>query len=244
MGDLGQALRTDFPVAGRPHTFGLPTIYRWRKVASHQLTGRRIAPILSQIYVRGGAHLTNSALLVTRILKELTATEDVFYSGYVNIDYLFLLTEEDANSEQAKLYRMEGQACWAANRDPVESATDILPRPPWWLACNPARFPYWYNRSEPRNRDLVAALQGAKDSMVVGDESYSHLPGGTLAGEGGHQGQQKVIIAYKPTGIFITIFIHYCQLVRKLFSREIGIDSAGGGPDPKSGRLKCSVWVV
>jgi hypothetical protein len=194
IGDLGQALRSDFPVAGRPHTLGLPAIYRWRKVTNNRLPGRMPPLISSQIYVRGGAHLTNSALLVTRIIKELTATEDVFYGGYVNTDYLLSLTEEEANSEQAKLYRLEGQSCWAANRDPVERATDIIARPPWWLACNPARFPYWYNRSEPRNRDLVAALQGARSSITFGDESYSHLPGGPLMGEMGQKGQQKVLI--------------------------------------------------
>ena len=30
-------------------------------------------------YVLGGTHMTNPALLVGRILKELTATEDTFY---------------------------------------------------------------------------------------------------------------------------------------------------------------------
>ena len=28
LGNLGRALRTDFPVLGRPHTFSLPTIYK------------------------------------------------------------------------------------------------------------------------------------------------------------------------------------------------------------------------
>ena len=30
-------------------------------------------------YVLGGTHMTNPALLISRILKELTATEDTFY---------------------------------------------------------------------------------------------------------------------------------------------------------------------
>ena len=28
LGDLGRAMRSDFPVVGRPHSYGLPTIYR------------------------------------------------------------------------------------------------------------------------------------------------------------------------------------------------------------------------
>ena len=84
-------------------------------------------------YVLGGTHMTNPALLVSRILKELTATEDTFYGwvatdlvrvdsgiswnilrasddkslarGYVNTDYLLSLTEDDAEREQKLLYR-------------------------------------------------------------------------------------------------------------------------------------------
>ena len=107
----------------------------------------------------GGTHLTNSALLVNRILKELTATEDTFYGGYVNTDYLLSLTEEEANLEQDKLYRLEGQECWAANRDPVSQAKDIQANPPWWLECNPQRYPYWFGKHDPRNRDLIKALR-------------------------------------------------------------------------------------
>ena len=27
---------------------------------------------------------------------------------------------------------------------------------PWWLACNPQRFPYWFGQPDPRNKELVA----------------------------------------------------------------------------------------
>ena len=98
-------------------------------------------------YVTGGIHMTNSALLVTRILKELTATEDVFYGGFVNTDYLLSLTEEDAVREQERLYRLEDRQCWKANTDPVEEVQDVRPRVPWWLECNPHRYPYWSVRA-------------------------------------------------------------------------------------------------
>ena len=26
---------------------------------------------------------------------------------------------------------------------------------PWWLACNPARYPYWFGRPDPRNALLL-----------------------------------------------------------------------------------------
>ena len=62
-------------------------------------------------------------------------------SGYVNTNYLFSMTEEDADEEQQKLYRLKysiihilnnsdfltasneirlhGRPCWSANTDPV-----------------------------------------------------------------------------------------------------------------------------
>merc|ERR1712126_417498 len=102
-------------MGGRPHTFSLPTIYKWEVVADKTLNGRRLQEVFAcpdkdschEWYMLGGMHMTNNALLVNRILKELTATEDVFYGGNINTDYLFSLTEEQADMEQSKLYRME-----------------------------------------------------------------------------------------------------------------------------------------
>ena len=42
---------------------------------------------------------------------------------------------------------------------PLANATDVIPPLPWFLACNPARFPYWYGRPDPRNLHMLSALQ-------------------------------------------------------------------------------------
>jgi len=181
LGNLGRALRTDFPVHARPHTFSLPTIYKWKKVARRELNGRRLQekfPCLSakeschENYVLGGTHMTNPALLISRILKELTATEDTFYGGYVNTDYLFSMTEDDADREQELLYRLNGRPCWAANTDPISEAVDVETTPPWWLQCNPQRFPYWFGKPDPRNKQLVEKLRKIKKSMRFSESSY------------------------------------------------------------------------
>ena len=117
--------------------------------------------------------MTNPALLVNRILKELTATEDAFYGGYVNTKYLLSMTQEDADEEQQKLFRLEGSPCWLANSDPASEAVDVDTTPPWWLACNPKRFPYWFGKPDPRNRGLVLALQRIKNFNH--QSFYSHL---------------------------------------------------------------------
>ena len=30
---------------------------------------------------------------------------------------------------------------------------------PWWLECNPARYPYWFGNPEPRNKNLLLEFQ-------------------------------------------------------------------------------------
>ena len=44
--------------------------------------------------------------------------------------------------------------------------TDITPYLPWWLECNPDRFPYWWGRPDPRNVDLLEAMTSDKTRRV------------------------------------------------------------------------------
>ena len=36
---------------------------------------------------------------------------------------------------------------------------DISPEVPHYLACNRARFPYWFGQNDPRNEKIVQALR-------------------------------------------------------------------------------------
>ena len=78
VGRLDRALKSDFPVVGRPHTFGLPTIYTWSSILSGQGDGSRLQVHyqgLRDKYVEGGLHMTNSAFFPLAVLKEITGTE-------------------------------------------------------------------------------------------------------------------------------------------------------------------------
>ena len=109
----------------------------------------------------------------------LTYVTTSCFRGYVNTDYLLSLSLEEADKEQEKLYRNEGQKCWAANTDPVSEALDLgQEREPWFLSCNPERFPYWFGKPDPRNKELIEAMKAVKESIDFGKESfYSHLLG-------------------------------------------------------------------
>ena len=43
--------------------------------------------------------------------------------------------------------------------DPLSSSPDVEPHIPWFLACNADRYPYWFGKPDPRNANIIAALQ-------------------------------------------------------------------------------------
>ena len=162
-GNFNRALKSDFPVVGAPHTYGLPTIYKWGTIASGQYDGSRLQVYFPSVvgtardkYVAGGLHMTGSAFLPAAMLKELTATET---RGFVSDDFINTVTLEQLEEEQAGLYNLENKR-WLVNRtDPIEKVTDVEKYIPWFLECNPDRFPYWYGKQDPRNVDLLRALK-------------------------------------------------------------------------------------
>jgi len=137
MGNLNLALKPYFPVKDNPHRFAMPTIYGWKSISSKQFDGKRLFNVGSTgKFVTGGLHMTNPAFLPTALLKELTATEDDFYSGFINTDYLMSMSEESFAEEQDRLYNLEYQQCFREMSDKVEIAKDVDQKLPWFLECN------------------------------------------------------------------------------------------------------------
>ena len=163
LGNFNRALKSDFPVVGKPHTYGLPTIYAWETILSGQYDGSRLQVYFPYVaegprdkYVAGGLHMTSSAYIPASMLKELTATET---RGYVSDEFLETVTLEDLEVEQADLYNLENKKFWFNRTDPIESVTDVEKYIPWFLDCNRERFPYWYGKLDPRNVELLKALK-------------------------------------------------------------------------------------
>ena len=130
MGNLKRAmLGGDNHVEGKPGLVGLPTIYQWslirdRVYPGDQLVNKRF-PGPRSLFVEGGIHLTASSFLPEALLKELTATEDQFYTGFVNTRRLLSLSLEQLDEEQRKLYRLENMQCWKDMTVPVEDCKEV-----------------------------------------------------------------------------------------------------------------------
>ena len=176
LGNLQWALRTGFPVHEKPHTFALPTIYKWKDIINKKYKGKRLQieypekPIKK--YISGGIHMTNIAYMPLAILKELSATEDDFYGGYINSAYLLNMTLEDINSEQNRYFNLEGRSCWLENVDNITDSKDVEKYVPWFLDCNPNRYPYWYGKAEPRNQLLFESLGAIRKSLGTVKQNY------------------------------------------------------------------------
>ena len=88
-----------------------PTIYKWRNIESRKYQGQREicrnnenSDFNCNMAIIGGTHLTNGAFLPTSILKEVTATEEDYYKGAVNWEFVFSASQQDWNVEQQRLY--------------------------------------------------------------------------------------------------------------------------------------------
>ena len=128
-------------------------------------------------YIAGGIHLTSNAFLPTAILKELTATEDDIYNGFINLEYMLSMSLSDMALEQKWLYTQYYRPMWAEAMDPVEIVDDDELYIPWFLDCNRERFPYWFGKEDPRNQNLLNRMKEVKHSFHFPEQKKkaSHL---------------------------------------------------------------------
>ena len=186
LGSLDRAYRIEFHVEGRPHTFGLPTIYKWEVIASGKHDGSRLQSYWKgkrDKYVAGGLHMTHTTFLPNAILKRISATErkDLNISNFFD-DLYTGVTLDDLNHQQELLAGLDYVQDWIFpwTVDSLASSPDVSPYVPWFLACNKERFSYWYGLPDKRNADFLAALQcrtpAARDKKLFYEEGCFDTP--------------------------------------------------------------------
>jgi len=174
MGRLDAAIQTDWPAPRMPLSLALPTVYAWDEVALGRMAGGRMhslakdRPAGAWKTTRGGMHMTNPAFMPLVMVKELTATEYAGQQQWANT------TLASLNQAQEEAYALKERPQWRARMHdlgtlPAEERA-WLAHVPWWLACNPLRFPYWYGKPEPRNAALLYVLQ-----QIAKNASYDNV---------------------------------------------------------------------
>ena len=96
----------DHETGGNYHKY--PTIIKWELIKSFKHNGVRDGILnhaqVARRMVSGGIHLTRGAFLPTTIIKEFSASEEDFFIGAVNWNFLFTATTQQLNEEQRKVY--------------------------------------------------------------------------------------------------------------------------------------------
>lgn len=172
MGRLDQALRPGalFSLEGRPHAWANPTIYRWKDIAERTHVGKRFGPSFENDwttnYVLGGIHMTRANYLPNAILKQVSASEGLWYPGSINKGFLLTASKELFDEEQRKFYNLDQARCWREMMDPLPEARDVDHYIPAGLACNVQRFPHWFGLPDPRNADMAILLAQVRREMI------------------------------------------------------------------------------
>ena len=103
--------------------------------------------------------MTNIAFLPNALLKEVTGTD-----YHLKIPSFFNDNHDlkELDRKQGRAFALENHPSWRNRRDPVSSLTDVPTNLPWWLACHRERYPYWFGRPDPRNEQLLKAMQSGE----------------------------------------------------------------------------------
>ena len=163
LGNLDRAMKTEFPVFNRPHSFAQPSIYDWGGIEQGLFDGSRLIMSLRnsehggpiEYYVVGGIHMTANSFVATTFLKDLTATE---YTGMIKLEMLKDISENELVLVQEDTYNLGYSPAWKNRMDPIEQVQDMKKYIPWFLNCNKDRYPYWFGKPDPRNKDLSRSL--------------------------------------------------------------------------------------
>ena len=104
------------------------------------------------------------------VIKELTASS---YKGrQEHLDELAGGEVRDLDKAQMELYNLGGQFKHWKARTVALNRVQARERAavgyvPWFLRCNPSRFPYWFGNPDPRNKLLLQALHRLQELPVA-----------------------------------------------------------------------------
>ncbi|KAL1514414.1 hypothetical protein AB1Y20_003515 [Prymnesium parvum] len=166
MGRLDHAFRPDWTVADRPYAFAPPTTYKWAEFERIQQRlrtspsgpdgGRLFLPPDRGLYLLGAIHLTDSPSVPLSILKDLTATE------YHARDAVGKMRRASTRYGADELQRSLVLHSRHSRRMVPVSRLSAFERQmlfvPWYLQCNPSRFPYMFDQPDRRNEFVAAKL--------------------------------------------------------------------------------------
>ena len=155
-GELKHAFASDFPVIGHPYTIGNPTYWKFGKAKNFHQSYPTYQRGNSGGYLLGGAHLTHYSYIPYLLIKSLTATEADKSFGKIR-SIVEKISSNDINTNSKSVLnlivrKLDGFMKMVPSTRFVE-VQKLVKREsnyaevmivPWFLKCNPERYPSWY----------------------------------------------------------------------------------------------------
>ena len=168
MGSLNRAWGpTSLQPYDKPYTYAKPTISLVRDAKPYRDSNRmNIEDPFS--FITKGLHMTYPAFIPSQILKDLTCTEGGGKPGPGSMEEMVFESVEDLNIEQDHLYNLDYREKWKSETIPLDQLSEEdredLGYVPWFLECQPQRFPYWFGKHDGRNNGLFKLLVALQES--------------------------------------------------------------------------------
>jgi hypothetical protein len=154
---LDTAFRTDWPVPGHPYTLGDPTFFTIRRAKELLNAGTPPSRNRGQTgkYLLGGMHMTRHNFLPYMLLQSITCSECGKGSLEVISEKRNALTSNIEEAEELwsllnidALKQIPGK--WRPLDQVDSNEVSLIKKVPWFLSCNPDRYPYWWGRHDTR----------------------------------------------------------------------------------------------
>lgn len=153
-GRIDNAFRTDFPVSGHPYSLGDPTfmtLARVERLMSSGTTATRVRGTSGQ-FLLSGMHMTRHQYVPFMMLEPITCTE----CGWKDPAFVKEVQQVMTSGSMARIeeywirFHLDRLVHRTIPLKDLPESERALVYVPWFLACQPDRYPYWTGRHDFR----------------------------------------------------------------------------------------------
>ena len=155
---LDEAFRTDHPVPGNPWTLGDPTYWTVASATKFGEDGTKFPSRMrgtSGKFLLGGIHMTDNGYLPFRMAKLIACTECGESAARLITDMAAFFKDGKAKLDTLTNVSKYLNPVWPDRSRFVDGTAMVEALGgayyiPWFLQCNPERFPFWYGYADSR----------------------------------------------------------------------------------------------
>lgn len=155
---IDEAFRPDWPVPGNPWTLGDPTYWTVAAATDFGQDGTKYPSRMrgtSGKFLLGGIHMTDNWHLPFIMAKLIACTECADNAAHLIRKLATFFQEGNATMESLweidkALDRSQPLKSWIPKVPNIREALGAAYYLPWFLRCNPERYPSWYGKQDNR----------------------------------------------------------------------------------------------